>query len=176
MLQYNYAMKNNMDLPPSLLDASWRDDGDVSCEDMDCQLNLNSHARSTTNSSPATKSSNKLDTFFIATNIIFMFILIFVWINTPCHEYEGHDTSLYDISMNKPDMSTQFEDTISLLRAFEQPGMFITRSKGIWQVMLETDDGNINEIKRYETMPSLEQASEFIKEERLRRASVDKSK
>jgi hypothetical protein len=82
----------------------------------------------------------------------------------------------YDISMNKPDMSTQFEDTISILRAFEQPGMFITRSKGIWQVMLETDDGNINEIKRYLTMPSLEQASEFIKEESLRRASVDKSK
>ena len=174
-------MKNNrhhynMDLPPSLLDASWRDDDDVSsCVDStDYQLNLN--ARSSTNSGPATKlSNNKLDTFFIATNIIFIFVLIFVWFNAPCHE--GYDTNIHDISINKPDMSTQFQDTLNILKAFEQPGMFITRGKGIWQVMLHDDDGkNIQEIKRYLTMPSLEEASEFIKEEMLRRASVDKPK
>ena len=103
-----------------------------------------------------------------------MFVLIFSWFNVACHE--GNDTSLYDISMDKPDMSTQFEDTLNILKAFEQPGMFITRSKGIWQVMSYDDDGNIQEIKRYVMMPSLEEASEFIKEERFRRASVDKSK
>jgi len=74
-------------------------------------------------------------------------------------------------------MSTQFQDTLNILKAFEQPGMFITRSKGIWQVMSYENDGrNIKEIKRFPTIPSLEQSSEFIKEEKLRRASVDKSK
>ena len=172
-------MKNNrhhynMDLPPSLLDASWRDDDDVSsCEDTDYQLNLNV---SSTKSSLATKTPNKsLDTFFIATNIIFIFVLIFVWFNAPCHE--GYDTNINDISMDKPDMSTQFENNLDILKAFEQQGMFITRSKGIWQVMSYENDGrNIQEIKRYVTMPSLEEASVFIKEERFRRASVDKSK
>jgi len=139
----------------------------------DYQLNLKADARSSTNSGPATKLSNKLlDTFFIATNIIFIFVLIFVWFNAPCHE--GYDTNINDISMYKPDMSTQFEDTLNILKAFEQPGMFITRSKGIWQVMSYDNDGrNIQEIKRYLTMPSLEEASEFIKEEMLRRASVE---
>jgi len=116
-------MKNNrhhynMDLPPSLLDASWRDDDDVSsCVDStDYQLNLNTDARSYTKSSPSTKtSSNKLDTFFIATNIIFIFVLIFVWFNAPCHE--GYDTNIHDISINKPDMSTQFQDTLNILKA-----------------------------------------------------------
>ena len=74
-------------------------------------------------------------------------------------------------------MSTQFEKKLNILKAFEQQGMFITRSKGIWQVMSYDDDGrNIKEIKRYVTMPSLEEASEFMKEETLRRASFDKSK
>ena len=142
----------------------------------DYQLNLKADARSSTNSGPATKLSNKLlDTFFIATNIIFIFVLIFVWFNAPCHE--GYDTNIHDISINKPDMSTQFQDTLNILKAFEQPGMFITRSKGIWQVMSYENDGrNIKEIKRFPTIPSLEQSSEFIKEEKLRRASVDKPK
>ena len=171
----NNRQHYNMDLPPSSLDASWRDDDDVSCVDStDYQLNLKVDSRSTTNSTLSTKtSSNKLDTFFVATNIIFMFVLIFVCFNAPCHE--GYDTNINDISINKPDMSTQFEDTLNILKAFEQPGMFITRSKGIWQVMSYDNDGrNIHEIKRYVTMPSLEEASEFIKEERFRRASADK--